>query len=50
MYLGGYIVFQFGMSGQFLFTAESDLHKHSHLMFFTDEKEPMVLSYVDVRR
>ena len=44
------IIFQFGMSGQFLFTKHEDMHKHSHLMFYTDETEPMVLSYVDVRR
>lgn len=43
------IVIQFGMSGKFEFTKEEDIHKHAHLMFFTD-KENMVLSYVDTRR
>ncbi|XP_070543253.1 endonuclease 8-like 1 [Ptychodera flava] len=44
------ILFRFGMSGKFQFTSEDELHKHSHLRFFTADKPPMVLSFVDVRR
>ncbi|PIK61290.1 putative endonuclease 8-like 1-like [Apostichopus japonicus] len=44
------ILFRFGMSGKFEFTAEADLHKHAHLKFFTKSEPRMVLSYVDVRR
>ena len=44
------ILFRFGMSGKFEFTSESDVHKHAHLKFYTNDKPPMVLSHVDVRR
>lgn len=45
------IVFQFGMSGCFQFTTIENLHKHAHLMFYTDDDEDaMVLSFVDTRR
>lgn len=44
------ILFRFGMSGNFQFTTPSDVHKHSHLRFYTKDKPLMVLSYVDVRR
>ena len=44
------ILFRFGMSGNFQFTTKEDIHKHAHLKFFTNDKPPMVLSYVDVRR
>ncbi|XP_078663911.1 endonuclease 8-like 1 [Branchiostoma floridae x Branchiostoma belcheri] len=44
------IVFRFGMSGVFRFTSVSELPKHAHLMFYTRDKPPMVLSFVDVRR
>ncbi|XP_054632198.1 endonuclease 8-like 1 [Dunckerocampus dactyliophorus] len=44
------IVFRFGMSGFFRFTAEDDLPKHAHLCFYSKEKPGRVLSYVDARR
>ncbi len=44
------LLFRFGMSGKFSFGCASDPPKHSHLKFFTDEKPPKVLSFVDVRR
>ena len=45
------ILFRFGMSGKFEFTTKANIHKHSHLRFFTnDDKPAMVLSHVDVRR
>ncbi|XP_061531894.1 endonuclease 8-like 1 [Phycodurus eques] len=44
------IVFRFGMSGFFRFTAEDELPKHAHLCFYTKDKPCRVLSYVDARR
>ncbi|XP_019731556.1 endonuclease 8-like 1 isoform X2 [Hippocampus comes] len=44
------IVFRFGMSGFFRFTAEGELPKHAHLCFYSKEKPRRVLSYVDARR
>ncbi|KAM9815788.1 endonuclease 8-like 1 [Syngnathus typhle] len=44
------IVFRFGMSGFFRFTAEDELPKHAHLRFYTKEKPRKVLSFVDARR
>ncbi|XP_062847822.1 endonuclease 8-like 1 isoform X2 [Trichomycterus rosablanca] len=44
------VVFRFGMSGYFSFTAVSDLPKHAHLRFYTKEKTKRVLSFVDTRR
>ncbi|XP_077988617.1 endonuclease 8-like 1 [Glandiceps talaboti] len=44
------ILFRFGMSGKFAFTDADEVHKHAHLKFFTNDKSPMVLSFVDVRR
>ena len=44
------ILFRFGMSGKFTFGTVADVHKHAHLNFFTKDKPPMVLSFVDVRR
>ncbi|XP_071794327.1 endonuclease 8-like 1 [Asterias amurensis] len=44
------ILFRFGMSGKFEFTTIPEIHKHSHLQFFTNDDPPMVLSHVDVRR
>ncbi|XP_049579754.1 endonuclease 8-like 1 isoform X2 [Syngnathus scovelli] len=44
------IVFRFGMSGFFRFTAEDELPKHAHLCFYSKEKPRKVLSYVDARR
>ncbi|XP_077423776.1 endonuclease 8-like 1 [Vanacampus margaritifer] len=44
------IVFRFGMSGFFRFTAEDELPKHAHLCFYSKEKPSKVLSYVDARR
>lgn len=44
------VVFRFGMSGNFRFTATLDLPKHSHLRFYTNEDPQRVLSFVDVRR
>lgn len=45
-----HVVFRFGMSGYFRFTAASELPKHSHLRFYTNEDPQRVLSFVDVRR
>ncbi|KAM9807854.1 endonuclease 8-like 1 [Neosynchiropus ocellatus] len=44
------VVFRFGMSGYFRFTAEDELPKHAHLRFYTKEKPSRVLSFVDARR
>ncbi|KAK1157971.1 hypothetical protein AOXY_G24184 [Acipenser oxyrinchus oxyrinchus] len=44
------IVFRFGMSGFFRFTAGSELPKHAHLRFYTNETPRRALSFVDVRR
>ncbi|KAF5902551.1 COMM domain-containing protein 4-like [Clarias magur] len=44
------VVFRFGMSGYFRFTAASELPKHAHLRFYTKEEPQRVLSFVDVRR
>ncbi|TSM52282.1 Endonuclease 8-like 1 [Bagarius yarrelli] len=44
------VVFRFGMSGHFSFTAKSEIPKHAHLRFYTKEDPPRVLSFVDVRR
>ncbi|XP_028305462.1 endonuclease 8-like 1 isoform X2 [Gouania willdenowi] len=44
------IVFRFGMSGFFRFTAEDELPKHAHLRFYTKETPCRVLSFVDARR
>ncbi|XP_060770879.1 endonuclease 8-like 1 isoform X2 [Neoarius graeffei] len=45
-----HVVFRFGMSGYFRFTAASELPKHSHLRFYTSEAPQRVLSFVDARR
>lgn len=45
-----HVVFRFGMSGYFRFTAASELPKHSHLRFYTSEDPQRVLSFVDTRR
>ncbi|XP_046715334.1 endonuclease 8-like 1 isoform X2 [Silurus meridionalis] len=44
------VVFRFGMSGRFCFTAKSELPKHAHLRFYTKENPQRVLSFVDPRR
>ncbi|XP_051548847.1 endonuclease 8-like 1 [Myxocyprinus asiaticus] len=44
------VVFRFGMSGFFRFTAVDDLPKHAHLRFYTNETPRKVLSFVDARR
>lgn len=44
------VVFRFGMSGSFRFTATEELPKHAHLRFYTREDPQKVLSFVDVRR
>lgn len=44
------IVFRFGMSGYFRFTAEDELPKHAHLRFYSKETPCRVLSFVDARR
>ncbi|RXM97822.1 Endonuclease 8-like 1 [Acipenser ruthenus] len=44
------IVFRFGMSGFFRFTAGSEMPKHAHLCFYTNETPQRALSFVDVRR
>ncbi|XP_054475412.1 endonuclease 8-like 1 [Anoplopoma fimbria] len=44
------IVFRFGMSGFFRFTAEDALPKHAHLRFYSKETPCRVLSFVDARR
>lgn len=44
------LVFRFGMSGYFRLTTEDELPKHSHLRFYSNEKPPRVLSFVDARR
>ena len=42
------ILFRFGMSGHFKFTAANELCKHSHLTFYATSS--MALSFVDSRR
>lgn len=54
------ILFRFGMSGKFTFTTAATIPKHAHLQFYAchhkkengeeQEKDPQVLSFVDVRR
>ncbi|KAL7980382.1 hypothetical protein Chor_014711 [Crotalus horridus] len=44
------LVFRFGMSGNFKLVPLSDMPKHTHLRFYTQEKPLRVLCYVDVRR
>ncbi|KAM8890874.1 endonuclease 8-like 1 isoform 3-T4 [Spinachia spinachia] len=44
------VVFRFGMSGCFRFTAEDELPKHAHLRFYSRETPSRVLSFVDARR
>ncbi|XP_037307654.1 endonuclease 8-like 1 isoform X2 [Pungitius pungitius] len=44
------VVFRFGMSGYFRFTAEDELPKHAHLRFYSRETPSRVLSFVDARR
>ena len=53
------ILFRFGMSGKFIFTTAATIPKHAHLQFYAchdkkgngeREKDPQVLSFVDVRR
>lgn len=44
------VVFRFGMSGFFRFTAVDDLPKHAHLRFYTNEAPRRVLSFEDTRR
>lgn len=44
------VVFRFGMSGYFRFTPTTELPKHAHLRFYTNEVPQRVLSFVDVRR
>lgn len=44
------VLFRFGMSGSFKFTAEEDLPKHAHLRFYTKDRPRRVLSFVDPRR
>ncbi|XP_061917124.1 endonuclease 8-like 1 isoform X2 [Entelurus aequoreus] len=44
------VVFRFGMSGFFRFTAVDELPKHAHLRFYSKEDPGRVLSYVDARR
>lgn len=44
------VVFRFGMSGYFRFTAEDELPKHAHLRFHSRETPSRVLSFVDARR
>ncbi|XP_013389919.1 endonuclease 8-like 1 [Lingula anatina] len=44
------ILFRFGMSGKFQFTAVNEMHKHAHLNFFTRDEPKQVLSFVDYRR
>lgn len=44
------ILFRFGMSGRFRFGSVSEVPKHTHLQFFTNEQPQNVLCFVDVRR
>lgn len=44
------VVFRFGMSGCFRFTVITEMPKHAHLRFYTNEDPQRVLSFVDVRR
>ncbi|CAI9547254.1 unnamed protein product [Staurois parvus] len=44
------VVFRFGMSGSFKFTAVDNLPKHAHLRFYTKDSPKRVLSFVDPRR
>ncbi|XP_041082680.1 endonuclease 8-like 1 [Polyodon spathula] len=45
-----HIVFRFGMSDFFRFTAGSEMPKHAHLRFYANETPRRALSFVDVRR
>ncbi|XP_063170286.1 endonuclease 8-like 1 [Candoia aspera] len=44
------LVFRFGMSGNFKVVPASDMPKHAHLRFYTQETPPRALCYVDIRR
>uniref|UniRef100_A0A8D2ISU8 Endonuclease 8-like 1 n=1 Tax=Varanus komodoensis TaxID=61221 RepID=A0A8D2ISU8_VARKO len=44
------LVFRFGMSGGFRLVPVAELPKHAHLRFYTKERPPQALCYVDVRR
>ncbi|XP_060545459.1 endonuclease 8-like 1 isoform X1 [Pantherophis guttatus] len=44
------LVFRFGMTGNFKMVPVSDMPKHAHLRFYTQEKPPRALCYVDIRR
>ncbi|XP_036431935.1 endonuclease 8-like 1 [Colossoma macropomum] len=44
------VVFRFGMSGYFRFTAVDELPKHAHVRFYTNEDPQRALSFVDTRR
>ena len=45
------ILVTFGLAGKFEFVKPTELAKHAHLNFFTDDKQPeMVLSFVDYMR
>ncbi|XP_072004081.1 endonuclease 8-like 1 isoform X7 [Engystomops pustulosus] len=44
------VIFRFGMSGSFKFTAEDEIPKHAHLRFFTVDVPRKVLCFVDPRR
>ncbi|XP_026565399.1 endonuclease 8-like 1 isoform X1 [Pseudonaja textilis] len=44
------LVFRFGMTGNFKLVPVSDMPKHAHLRFYTQEKPARVLCYVDIRR
>jgi len=44
-----FLLFRFGMSGQFTFQKKSELPKHAHLNFSTKDND-QILSYVDPRR
>lgn len=44
------LLFRFGMSGKFKFNPASEIPKHAHLQFYTNEQPQNVLSFVDTRR
>ncbi|XP_062998543.1 endonuclease 8-like 1 isoform X2 [Elgaria multicarinata webbii] len=44
------LVFRFGMSGCFKLFPAAEVPKHAHLRFYTRERPPRALCYVDVRR
>ncbi|XP_061451232.1 endonuclease 8-like 1 isoform X2 [Rhineura floridana] len=44
------LVFRFGMSGNFRFVPVAEMPKHAHLRFYTTERPPRVLCFVDFRR